>query len=924
MSELPSPLDPHARAPAGYPLVATKLNIPPVRPGLVSRPRLLAQLDQGLHCRLILLSGPAGGGKTTLLSEWLAQATCPAAWLSLEPGDGDAARFLGYLIAALRTVLPRVGEASERLMQAPESPSWQMLLPPLINEIATAAGGPFILVLDDYHTIGSPAIHNGLVFLLEHLPPQMHLVIATRIDPPLPLSRFRSRGQMLEVRSSDLRFTADEAAAFLKQAMGLELSPAQVATLEARTEGWIAGLQMAALSLQRRAPESIDRLVAGFSGRQHYILDYLTDEVLAHQPGPVQDFLLRTCILDRMCGPLCDAVMACEPQTAKAPGRSMLEYLDHANLFVVPLDDTCTWYRYHPLFVELLRSRLAETQTGLAADLHRRASAWFERNGTIEEAVGHALAAGDSERVACLAEQGAPDLVARGRVDTLLGWIDALPQPLVHGRAWLCIRWAAALCYLGKAEQVEAPLQAAEAHIGPGLPSAEARQLAAEVAYIRARVAVARGDLARGVEFAEKALNDLPAGQAALRSRLSFLLARVHLIDGSLNEASLRMGDVARLRRDAGDIAGAVSSLCHVANMAYICGRLRHAAETFREAEALATKVQWQFTGAGIVHVGLAAIELEWNNLEAARQHLGKGIELVERWPNPNDRAFAYVYLSRVLLAQRDLPGASEALARAEYLEATRTLYPEARGAVQAWRANLWLAQGNLAAAVRWAEERRLDRSAVPAFRNELEQIARARILVSQATGPGSDRSLDEPLDLLARLAQAAQAGGRLGRLIEMRILQARAHQARGDGGAALAPMQDALAMAAPEGYERVFVEEGAPLAALLRLGLQQRTWRDDGLGPYAAHLLAALQREVSGGPATHATGSSLLVEALSARELEVLQLLGEGLTNEEVAQRLVVTLATVKSHTLSIYGKLGVHSRREAVAAATRLGLFP
>jgi LuxR family maltose regulon positive regulatory protein len=771
----------------------------------------------------------------------------------------------------------------------------------------------FTLVLDDYHLITAQPIHDGLTFLLDHLPPQMHLVIATRADPPLPLARLRARGQLTELRQSDLRFTTDEAAAFLNRVMGLDLFPDHVTALESRTEGWIAGLQMVSLAMQAQVSTQGQEDVAGFihafTGSDRYILDYLVEEVLQHQPESVQTFLLQTSILNRLTGTLCDAVTGSPPEgQGEGVGQAMLERLERINLFIIPLDNERRWYRYHRLFADLLRSRLHRTHPNLIPTLHRRASEWFEQADLMAQAIGHALNAQDFERAAHLIEQIAETTLMRSELTMFLGWVDTLPDDLVRDRPSLCVFQAWALLLAGR------PLDAIESR----LQDAARSEAVDKVAPLRALLALYQGQMPRAVELARRALQRLSEDDLFLRNFATWILAISRLMDGDLTVSTQTLDKVARMSHRAGNVMIAVMVLCNVAKLRIRQGRLYQAKDIYQQALEWAADEQGRpLPIAGAALIGLGELFHQWNDLETAAHYLTKGIELAERWGAVG--AMGYIALARVRQARGDLDGAWEATRKAQELAVKFDITEIDDLAVALFQARLWIAQGDLEAARRWAEERELYQYIDAALQEEsqasiehrlrkYELLVLARLLIAQ-------ERLDETLALLESLLPIAERRNRPGMVIEIYLLQALAFQAQGNLDRAMAPLERALSLAEPEGYVRIFVDEGEPVARLLYLAAER------GIAPeYAGRLLAAF-------PALEPVAreqQAEMVEPLSERELDVLRLIAEGLSNQEIAQRLFVSLRTVKWHAGNIYGKLGVKNRMQAVAKARSLGILP
>ncbi len=622
------------------PILATKLYLPRLRPNVVSRPRLLERLNEGLHRNLTLISAPAGFGKTTLVSEWVEGIERPTAWLSLDEGENDPARFLAYLVAALQTITANIGEGVLGMLQSSQPPPTEAILTALLNEITTLPDH-FVLVLDDYHVLDAKPVDIALTYLVEHLPPQMHLVIATREDPQLPLARLRARSHLTELRAADLRFTASEAAAFLNQAMGLNLSAADIARLSDRTEGWIAGLQFAALSLQGH--QDVPGFIRAFAGDHRYIVDYLVEEVLQRQPAPVRSFLLQTAILDRLHGPLCDAV------TGQEEGNARLEALERGNFFVVPLDDRRHWYRYHHLFGEVLSAHLLAEQPDQISTLHRRASEWYEQNGSVADAIRHALEAFDFERAAGLVERAVPEMRRSRQEATVLGWLKALPDELLQVRPVLSVAYAWALLASGELEGVETRLRDAERWLDTTADRSEMvvvgdeeyRRLPAAIAVYRAVLAQARGDVADTMNYARRALDLVPEDDHLVRGAAAALLGLASWASGDLETAHRTYAEgMARVQR-AGNISDAINGTIALADIRIAQGRLHEAMRTYERGLQLATEQgESILRGTADLHVGMSELHREQNDLHAATQDLLRSKELGERTGLPqNPRA---------------------------------------------------------------------------------------------------------------------------------------------------------------------------------------------------------------------------------------------------------------------------------------------
>jgi len=903
-------------------LLQTKLYAPRARPGLVPRPRLIERLTQGTQGKLTLVSAPAGFGKTTLLAEWLATfgaGAAPAAWVALDHSDNEPTLFWAYVVAALQTVQGDVGKSTLALLSSPQPLPVETLLGTLLNELS-ATPQRILLVLDDYHLIDAQPIHKGMAFLLDHLPPELQLVIAGRADPPLPLSRLRARGELLEVRANDLRFSADEAAAFLNQVMALRLSADDVAALDLRTEGWIAGLQLAALSMQGRG--DVAGFIRAFTGTDRYIVDYLVEEVLQRQSQDVRRFLLQTSVLDRMSGPLCDAV------TGQKNGTAMLEALERRNLFVVPLDDKRRWYRYHQLFADVLQARSIDEHADRVAVLHGRASEWYERNGEPSDAIRHALAGGDFERAAGLIELVARALVRSNQSARLREWLKLLPEDVVAARPVLSTYYAFAILGIGEMEAAEARLRDAERWLDGNVDAsstpdaspaqmmvtaqAELRSLPGTIALARSFRAQAVGDVAGAASQARRALNLLPEDDHVWRGGAALLLALAHWTRGNLEAAQgIHDEGVASLQK-AGDNALAISAAYDGALLRIARGRLSEARRIYERALQLAIEHgDAALPRMADLHPGLAELYCEQNDLEAATRHLQRGDELSKNGALRHTPYRQRLARAQLRQAQGDLDGALGLLDEAERIY-VRGVVPDVRP-IAALKARWWIARGRLAEALGWAGKQRLSVDDDLDYVREFEHITFARVLLARCQNDRDDQSMREVRRLLERLLDAADKGGRTGSVIEILVLQARAHAIRGDIQAALVPLQRALPLAEAEGYVQIFVDEGAPMRDLLRGAVGDST-----SGSYARRLLAAF--DVRAHPVSAPAGSAIagLAEPLTPRELEILRLVAAGMRNQEIADHLVISLSTVKRHIANTYGKLGVDHRTEAVARLT------
>ena len=928
-------------------LVATKLYLPRPPDRVVTRPRLLARLDAILTSPLTLIAAPAGFGKTTLLVAWLRQHVArghPVAWLALDASDSDPIQFLRYLVAALQSIAPSVGTTVLPLLRSAQVAPVHAVLPALINDLVTLPEQS-VVVLDDYHVIETPAVHQALAFLVEHLPPQLHLVIATRVDPPLPVSRLRVRGQLLELRAHDLRFTPEETATFLREVMDLPLSGEDVAMLEARTEGWIAGVQLAALSLQDCPVDQRAELITAFTGSHRFVVDYLVDEVLARQPAHLQNFLLQTSILGRLCGPLCDAIMIGEPSTvshtdtrAKQPkSQVLLEQLERSNLFLVALDDARRWYRYHHLFAQVLQDRLARgASPEVVTRLHARTAAWFEQHGLLLEAVQHALAAKDWEHAARLIEEHSPVLAISGRVHTVLGWLTALPDALFRKRSYLNVIYGLALFFLNQLDAAELRLRAAEADLPAGPLDERSRSIHGYITVIRASIARYRGDLVRCTNLARQALELVPETNVLLRASPSVDVASDYVLSGDVTPANeRRLVEAVEAAAASADLNTHLTGLLLLAGLRRRQGHLRKAVMTCREAAELVARRGLVNTAAYYFQLG--DVLREWNQLDAAAELLDQGAELVlgSLATQADIVTFGYIAIARLKQARGDGSGAREALAQLQNLIEQRNFVSHLHSRTAAARAHLALLQGDLEDAVRWADTSGLDVRDTLDYLREAEYLTLARVRLEEGRTGAVRPSSRDALSLLDQLLHAAEAGGRMDSVIEILTLRALALEAQGNRKLALAALERALTIGAPEGYVRCFVDEGAPMATLLRRALEERSWGQPGsaqaqdVRAYAQQLLAVFRTErIEPWDVAHLSVPDLPVstpgtDPLTRRELDILRLLACGRSNKAMASELIVAVGTIKRHVSNILDKLQVESRSEAVARARELGLI-
>ena len=906
-------------------LLATKLHVPRPQPGFVPRRRLVQALGEGLARGRVLVCAPAGSGKTALLADWARGGGRPVAWLGLDSGDSDPARFWRYAVAALDQARPglagRVGPLPSR--------SSEGLATALINELAsTPDDGEMVLVLDDYHLVDSGPVHESVAFLLENLPPGLHVVVSSRSDPPLPLARLRARGQLAELRAADLRFTLEEAALLLGEAAGPDLPGTAVAALVARTEGWAAGLQLAGLSLRGQPDEA--GFVAAFSGSHRFLLDYLTDEVLERQDEQVRGFLLETSVLERLSGELCDAV------TGRPGSQAMLQAIERAGLFLVPLDEVRGWWRYHHLFADLLRARLQAEQPGRVQALHRAAAAWCEEHDLADDAVRHALAAGDAAWAARLVERHVEELLGRSEGVTLRRWLSALPAESVRDRPRLCLAQAYGAAQGFQLEALEALLDDAERafaaggdepyepSLGPPQGDSVLANVPAGIAFLRASLARLRGDAALAAGYNRQALAQLGEDDWFMRSFVRWNRAVTDWLDGRLGPAERGLAEVLAERRAVGALFAGFLPMrvwYDLGEVQRARGNLDAALATCRQAlDTFGESSQTALTGPA--HVGLAQVLYERNELTAALDHATRGVTLCRPLAFTPALATGLAVVAWIRHAQGDAAGALEAMGEAGQAGLSPQVIP-LFNPVPSQRARLLLAQGDTAAAARWTQQRGLRPDDEPGYPQEREYLVLARVLLAQDR-PG------QALTLLDRLLAQAATGGCIGSVIEIRALQALAHQARRDEPAAMAALVEALTLSCPQGHVRVFADEGPPMGALLgRLVAAHRAKQAPARRiPLSclARLVQAFDGKLNAAAALRPELGTVpgLIEPLTGRELEVLRLLAAGKSNQRIAHDLVVALNTVKKHVTHVLGKLGAANRTEAVARARDLGLIP
>jgi LuxR family maltose regulon positive regulatory protein len=889
-------------------LLRTKLFTPAIRPDYVNRPQLAAMLNIGLNKPLVLISAPAGYGKTTLVSNWLNEINMPATWISLDEGDNDLIHFLQYLLSALQKVIPTIQAEMLTAFRGPTS--FETLLTTLINEISNYSV-PFVLVLDDFHVINAQLILDFLTFFFERVPPNLHTILITRIDPFLPLSRWRVRNQLTEIRVEQLRFTSGEIATFLNKVMAIVLSIGDLSALEARTEGWIAGIQLAALSM--RSCDDIHAFITAFAGSHHYIIDYLTEEVLTRLPEKTTTFLLRTSILNRMCGSLCDAVIEPDPHDP-VNGQQMLEELERKNLFLVPLDEKRHWYRYHYLFSEILNRHLEDLYPDLPSRLHKRASNWFEQNGYIPEAIDYALLAGDQEHATELIEQNGVPLLIHGEIMGVSKWITAV-EPYTQTHPWIYILKAWAYALSGELDRVESTLQKAEDLISLLDLSQQVEIMRGAIAAARAYQANLMGNAHKAADYARQAIKILPAVDLislSLRVVSTSLLGDATSMTGDFEEAKRAYIESAQICQAAGDVHLVIVVNSNLANILVEQGLLRQAEKTYAETLTLATRPDGQKALiAGRLFIELSQVYYEWNHLEKAFHYAKQSLDLCRQWGNIDLQAVGYAQLARIEHIFSQPEEMHSAFRAAEGL-LVYDLAPRYSLWVKSVLARLHIDQGNLENAAHILQraginvERSEEVSEIPYLLEPLYLIL-ARLDLARG-------KCDDALELSNHLLHHAEAGNRTGRLIEVLILQAIVYYRMNDIEKALAVLGRAIILGQLDGYVRVFIDEGEVMAKLL----YQAKVHQVG-GDYISELFPHLSKAADQAlPSTQR-----LIERLTSRELELLKLIEQGCTNQEIASKLVISMPTVKRHISNIYSKLGAKNRTQAISLGRELDLI-
>jgi LuxR family maltose regulon positive regulatory protein len=963
------------------PLLKTKLFIPPYRAG-VHRKHLVDVIEMGTKSKLTLISAPAGFGKTTLLSEWVGKCQDLIAWFSLDPGDNDLYRFLRHLLAGIDLAL-------ERMLKKRQNQEFEQVraalaligqaiteqqLPPrsILDNIANCLidlCGPIILILDDYQFIDNQAIHEAISFLLEHSPAPVRLVIATRSDPNFPLARLRIRNQLVEIRADNLRFSPEEAREYLNQIMKLNLSTEQISVLENRTEGWIAGLQMAAIALRAaitppvlssdRDRPDLSQFIRSFSGSHRYILEYLAEEVLIHQPQEIRDFLLCTSILDRLCSSLCSEVLNGDETNSSLPisgqpiswktYQQILEYLERTNLFIVPLDDEQYWYRYHHLFAELLQNRLRqENNWEMIAGLHYRASCWFERHQFFDEAISHALVGKHYQRAASLIEENIEPLLSHINFLSSMTWFQSMPQDLFQEHPWVAVTKAWVLVATGRIAELDQLLPNLEMKVRGQQPNREDKplptgyrgnqDLLANISALQAYSGFFRGNLNLAVDKGCLAMQLASKMNFTLRARISTMLGESYLVDGQMEDAERHLREAIRLNLEVLDLNTTIVAYIRLGTLYKVRGQLSAAFGVFNDAFQLLDRLKSRLNPlAGMVEVGMADVLRERDDLEEARQMLVQALEKLPQLGKPYEVIYARISMARVLISQRDLDGAAKNLGAIEAMLQTLIPPPTTRATLNNCKVFLYRAKEDIQRLTQLTldlvSQLTNQISPVPIYVDENNRVTLARSLL--AVQHDHLVGIEDPVNLALQVLQPiigpAELNGRTGRLIEILVLQSLAYWAQGNRAMALHSLAKCMELAEPEGYSRVFIDEGEPLRSLLS---ELQIWIQQQLPAETSNRLITYTRLLLADFGTANSEKNLLtrhqkssnddlIEPLSDRELEVLQLICAGCSNREIAGKLFISENTVKRHNNNIFGKMGVNSRVQAITRALQLGLI-
>jgi LuxR family maltose regulon positive regulatory protein len=902
------------------PILATKLYIPPPRSKIVLRPRLIERLNEGLSsgCKLTVVSAPAGYGKTTLLSAWATTGVCPVAWLSLDENDNVPARFLAYLVSALQAIEPNMGAEILTLFHAPQPTKIEDLLPILLNQLDDISG-PYALVLDDFHLITSAEVHRVLVFILDHQPPAMHLIISTRVDPILPTAQLRARGQLTELRQADLRFTEEEAATFLRRGMNVDIAASDVAILMDRTEGWITGLQLAALSMRNR--EDVSRFVADFGDSHEYIVDYFASEILDRQPDSMKTFLLKTSILEELCGSLCDTL------TNQADGQQTLEQLREANLFIFPLDNERCWYRYHQLFGGLLHKQLLQEMPGIVLELHRRASRWYEEHQLVDQAFEHAHSAGDQEATGRLVDTHLYSLWAMGEFRTMSHWIDVLSEEQLLHRPELIMIKVVLLANESRLEEAHSLLESAEKILENLDKTARASERNSsegieqkELAHLQALACVAHAWIASLQQDSQAAVNYAPLALATLTKENPQDVPWLSYLYISLSNAYLQLSDQATatdylseaiaLGKSNNNYHLALTAMTKKAAALWAQGHIHLAAQVCQEGlRYIEQRGLGQLPIIDSLLITWGFILCERGELDRAADYIQQGLKLSQSAHHIYVQAWAYQEMIRLLIAKGDLQAAEKYFQQSASLFEQYEIPAKFGQGTAGLRILILILQERLSEAERELQLRGISLQGEIHFPNHFLYLCLARLLLARGDFAEAEKILD-------RLLQVCQSTEQVPYLITVYKIRSLLCEAQGVMPLAIDSLEKALELAEPEGYIQTFLDEGKPMLRLLKEFIRRK-----GGSAFARNLLAAFRHSASPAPATRTDGE--LIEPLSERECEVLGMLAEGLSNQAIAARLYLSLSTIKFHTSNIYNKLGVKSRSEATSRARTLGLL-
>jgi len=898
-------------------LLETKFYVPTSTHNLLVRPHLVDRLNEGNSCKLTLITAPAGFGKSTLLSQWVSMIKLPVSWLSLDANDNDPYRFIAYLISAIQKIDSNIGQEALEILHSSQNPAYPVILTQLINEISQTSEH-ISLILDDYHFISDEQVHKIISFIVDYMPRSMHLLISTRLDPPLSLARMRARRELVEIRSKDLRLTLEETSVLLNDVMGFALNLKDVISLDEQVEGWVAGLHMAVLSM--RGSKDISRFIRTFTGRNRFILDYLIEEVLEKQTAEIQDFLLQTSILERMNDSLCNAMMDREDS------QMILTQLEGLNLFLIPLDNERNWYRYHHLFADLLQKQLMKIHSNQISNLHTKACQWYEEAELYVEAIGHALSAGDFERAAGLVEQNGFKTIILNQERALLGWLKLLPDDLIHKRPWLCVMQAFVNSWFGPRQNVEKYLQLAEQLITQIPLVSERQRLTGSIASMRANFFLLDGDIQGVMDQVKIALDNLPDSDHWRRTAMVALgCAYWALGDRAQSEKIFSDTSVEFLR--AGNPAGYVSNLCYMGVMQMKQGRLKPALDTFTEAMDRATRPDGKkMPIAGFPSIKIGDLMREWNDLTQAQEYIDSGIALATSLNQPDVLIESYICLARYRNALKNWEGVWEALNKAEQILMENQVDPWYLGWLTECWVCYWLSVDDLAAAVSQVEKSGLTVAGALSYHHDLHHTSLARVLIAQSVRNPSGPYLDQAGKLLDRLQRAAEKADWVHETVKILFLRSLMYWAAEEKDQSIEALIRSLTLAEPGGYVRMFIDEGLPVEDLLSYLLaQNETEKGESshIRKYAEKLLRNLRNERQEFLPPESSRVLSPIEPLSDREMEVLHFLNTQLSSTEIAQELSISANTVRFHIKNIYGKMNVNRRADAVQLAKNLGIL-